>query len=262
MDSTSRAGPARIIVLGAAIVWAGAASLACKPAGEKGGETSRTPAVDTASPESSRTAAATDTSAPYRPATYRGALPKPIDSLIRNPREFLDLVGPHVWRGHDNVRRDCKACGPAQFTIVDVGAIEDAHTVKHDSLPPNGVIMARLHNHGQRIEAKYGIPPAGVWYVLWGGDGQAVPHMRMVKLVVSGHDTTIALTDVLGRIRDCGDTHADTTLAGPDADFASCRSRLAPRTTPEIATSQRTDGVWLSCSQGCCTADPPQPFPP
>lgn len=138
-----------------------------------------------------------------------------------------------------------------QFTRVRIEAVEDAHTVDYNALPQYGVLMVRLQNLGKHAEDKYGIPPKETWYVLWGGT-DAPPVARLVRRMISpSRDTTYTVVPGFSQpISDCGDGHHPTAA---DADFKACPRNAAD--TTQNAVLAASAGVWVSCSQGCCTSD-------
>ena len=248
MNSTRRGGWVHIICRAVVIACAGVVSLSCSPSREGRGDSAGA-STNARGVDSGRTVA-TSASAPA-PMRHSGELPRPIEDMIKKPGELTNLIGSMQWTERTR-RRNCRKCAATQFTRVRIGAAKDAHTVNYDTLPRYGVLMARMENLDTATEAKYGIPPKETWYVLWGGTGTPPAVARLVQRTISqSYDTAYAIVPNFSPpISDCKDGHKPKTA---DADFKSCPKNAAD--TTQTAVLSASEGVWVSCSQGCCTSD-------
>lgn len=190
---------------------------------------------------------------------WAGSLPQSIEAMKAD--QFLRLARSRKWAGWARPRT-CKGtgCGGAEkYTWASAEAIEDAHTVDIDSLnlSPTGVIIGRLKNLGALQEDTYGVPAGKEeWYFLWGGDGAAKPHMRLVKLNPGGWGIapTMRVDGPARVISACEPKHFHPRQRSSDADLTGCGPRNADGSLAGRVFHTKA-GAWISCSQGCCTAD-------
>ena len=202
--------------------------------------------------DSGRSRASASTNVPEPAYTPLGTLPRPLDDMLAHPAEFKELVDPPSMYTGNFANRSCVACG-GEKTKVHVGAIADAWRVNFNSLPLNGVIMGRMQNFGKYDEEQYRIPKKETWYILWGGDGASDAHMRFIRRIDEPNNVTRfeLVPGWLSKVTDCG----HPKKFKPDADFSDCELKFAAERNGGGAVLSANKGVWLSCSQGCCTAD-------
>jgi hypothetical protein len=192
-------------------------------------------------------------SAPYHPAgDYQGELRVPIEHL--GVEVFEEIVKHADWSNGHDVDRDCSdaSCVPnTGGTRVRIRAIGDAWKISRLAPPGAGVLVARMRNDGDGRESVYGIPPGkDWWYLLWDRNASGTPRWRLVRhhAPFLGHHE-ISFPSYGEPIKDCGDAHVYTVS---DADFKDCPPPLGAVTIAMAAARAR---AWVTCSQGCCTAD-------
>jgi hypothetical protein len=202
-----------------------------------------------------------------QPGTYAGTLPEPVEQI--DAARFRTFVSQKVFRGTRVVDRDCAEsdCRPdgqggpeARIRIQAIEAIEDAHCVDFVNLPANGVVVGRMSNVGSRQDVRYAelpssTPPGNpnvVWYMVWvpSADGAV---LRLVRLTERGPDSPKKEMDPrIGRVFECDKHPSDH----PDAGFKKCSPSVAQSAgAPFALPVDRTGTAWLSCAQGCCTAE-------
>lgn len=239
MNSMTRTGRARVLLLGVLLAWGGVSLLARE-------SRAASAAALRSALDSGRAMTETSAVPASQHRSYTGELTEPISGIMQHPHEFLERFAKRKWTRRV-VSRECVGCTGQEMTKVSIGAIEDAHKVDFTKLPAYGVIVARLQNLDDKTEAKYGIPGKQVWYALWGGEpATATPLMRFVKVVVrAGKADSLALDPATYPIISCAHRHASLSRRHPDADFKTCALNAL--------SSSRAD-AWISCSQGCCTS--------
>jgi hypothetical protein len=197
---------------------------------------------------------------------YLGSLPKPITKMTGE--DLRKFVSTRAWYGWSRPRKcngnGCNSGANSKMTEVGALAIQDANVVARVDVPDlkNGVIIGYIQNFGAESDYAYGIPPGDEqWYFLWGGFGDKDPLMRLVKLVPrAGMKDSIDIDTTPWAIIQCkGPGHYQRDK--PDGDMTGCEDRGSDTlSVKSLAFAVPTSGAWFSCSAGCCTSDPPQPF--
>jgi hypothetical protein len=201
---------------------------------------------------------------PPQPGTYAGTLPDAVERM--DAARFRTFVSQKVFRGTRVVDRDCAEsdCRPGggggPEARIRIQAIEDAHCVDFINLPANGVVVGRMSNVGSRQDIRYSELPAStppgnpnvVWYMVWVPSAEGAV-LRLVRLTERGPDSPKKEMDPrIGRVFECDKHPSDH----PDAGFKKCAASVAQNAgAPFAPPVDRSATAWLSCAQGCCTAE-------
>ncbi len=225
------------------------------------------------------------------PATPMGALPRALDVItarefavkVRALRRCFDLGVPdeHERLYCAEEGNKCKggpSAFPAQHARMSIFPIDDSHTIDPDNLPPNGLIIAKIHNIGGTRWGRYPVPDddgiAKNYYLVLTDDG-AANEMAKIHIVgirraaeTTGYATALIPVPTNEYYRVC---HKHTSTAYPEAQFSDCE--VSPQSFPSplrdndtvrvLLTEHRLfqprspgTGVWLRCSLGCCSTGP------
>jgi hypothetical protein len=206
------------------------------------------------------TAGAADSSRPGGRAGRTTAavprLPKKLEQMTAE--DFIDVINGVDWTGHLE-KRDCdddQDCTHGnKVTWVRHEAAVGANDLAFDTLPENGMVVARLQNIGRFKEARYQLPAGkGEWYQVLtpGADAQtAIAHL--VNLHFQGNGTPkLDINPTPLMVTQCEAGKHDTT----DAGFKDCPT--PPRTaatSPDAPPPTFNRGAWFTCSLGCCTTE-------
>lgn len=220
-------------------------------------------------------------------AQFVGRLRRPLDDYRTRGRAFDSLVRDKPWYGRRRAR-PCIDCPPGAVTAMRIQAISNAHRDPLSKLPRHGVVVGRMVNDGQYIDAGTGIRPGtgsrpDEYYVVIKerarakGRGRAtVASLWIARLSFDASGAPLQdmrITRAKGLYVKCP-PHGDPVPLRPDGDFRNCpagkRAGAAPASeahrtglgllhlvgegTPGQATAA---SAWFSCDGGCCTAQWP-----
>lgn len=228
---------------------------ACTAKEQKPADTTAAARADT----TSRRLSATPGAPALAAANLPGALAKSIGSY--SGAELRDFVrGLHWGGGQDRQRRcqgdpGCDGAKPAKTTMVRVDAVDTQDSLTTSGLPANGVVAARLENHGAFEEQRFHLKPGAryeYYVIVYGGDSTGTWKLEELESVGSAYSHK---TVDQGTFRACNHKFE----RGARADFKSCAAAAAAHTQGLMLQggtgSSLTDPIWVSCAFGCCIMD-------
>lgn len=195
-------------------------------------------------------------------AALPGALPKPIEAMTGD--ELFSFVhGLGFAGGNERQRRcrgrpECRGRGATQSTSIRVDAVDTQDSISAAGTPPNGVVAVRAINRGQVADTMYGTRPGAYeYYLIVQPQTGGTMSWRLEELTTTGGARSHR-SIATGSVRECGHPF----VRGARADFKTCSEAAAQirpaafTITPMLQTGDEPP-IWFACSQGCCTAGPP-----
>jgi len=166
------------------------------------------------------------------------------------------------WATKNPVPRKCKKnsgqpCTGTETTTVEIEPMEGAKDVDHENMTEPFVVMARMRNVGDFEESLYGMPPhSDYWYVTWISDANNHAWMQIVRTVKDASGKPSLEPDPKKfQVKLCPDHHGKPNQS--EAGFTDCLSAgfVVDTSQGRVAPKSDTGPAWLTCSQGCCTAE-------
>jgi hypothetical protein len=243
--------------LASVVAGTGLALLACSAS-----QTDSRSGGSSAAADSANRVTAAATGGASSAARTKGELSEPIEALAAKPDVFLELVRGIPWNNGHQRDRSCRGigCGLGRKTKLSINTTNDGFDVDPSNLPPYGVLMAKMMNHGSLMEERYSMPAGDEeWYFLWEKDASNSPQVRLVKLRFANDGAPSVEIDKLQKpLTVCDPAHPKPAKA--DADFRGCSHVSGDQ---EILLAAAKADAWMTCAQGCCTsAYPFSPFVP
>jgi hypothetical protein len=232
------------------------------------GKTERKPAADTGAASAANAAPQTPSAsvAPAAGASVAtkaaepGALPKPVDQMSGDElfafAHTLNFGGGVERRRRCRGNPDCRGRSARRSTSLRIDAVEKQDSLSAGDVAGNGVIAARMLNHGDIADTMYNTQPGRkyeYYLIVSPGAAQGIANWRLEQLITTDGARTHQSIST-GVFRGCG--HA--FVRGARADFKTCDQ--AAQTKP--ASLSRFQGeieppIWVGCAFGCCTASSP-----
>ena len=206
------------------------------------------------------------------PAERPVPLPKPVEEFA-SADEFLDFARADsmAWLGLKQPRKcSGEGCEGDRTTRVLLEAPGYVDSLDLQDLPRTGAIVARLHNEGDRTEARYGLAPKGgflkhrsvdYYYVvqpLPAGTPPSDTIQALLKRVavtnkVWGLDRDIRIDTIGVRFGACPVRHLQHEKPA-HVGFLNCREAGAPGgAVARVALrDEEIDDAWINCLHGCC----------
>ena len=193
-----------------------------------------------------------------QPRPLPGALTKPLDQYSGN--ELDTFVRGLTFTGGVERQRRCREAGcdgpnPAQSVQVRIDAVDAQDSISAQTLPPNGVVVARATSRGRGVERRYGMRPGpgNEYYLVVLRVGQTpAATWRLVELTTTGAQRA-QQTIATGSFVEC----RHPFVRGARADFKTCADAATVRPAALGRFLQEDNPpIWISCASGCCTADP------
>lgn len=227
----------------------------------------RRAAADKTSPNAAAAPAAAPavaavSAAPLGPGSAPGALSKPVDQMTGD--ELYTLA--HQLRFTGGVERqrrcrghvDCRGARPGRSTRLRVDAVDQEDSLSVGGLTANGIIAAKVINHGDMADTMYATRPGAQYenyLIVYKGAGENTGHWKLEELTTTaGSRSHRTLSS--GTFRECGHPF----VRGARADFKTCEQAAAPIRPASFGAAFQGDDespIWIGCAFGCCTAGPP-----
>jgi hypothetical protein len=166
------------------------------------------------------------------------------------------------WGTTNPVKRKCKKnsgqpCSATESIVVEIEPMEGVDGVDHENMTEPLVVMARMRNTGDFEESLYGMPPhSEYWYITWIADANKHARMQIMRTVKdAAGNTVLELDPKQYPVKLCPDDHGKPSKS--EAGFTDCLSTgfVADSSQGRSAPKSDTGPAWLTCSQGCCTAE-------
>jgi hypothetical protein len=190
--------------------------------------------------------------------TFKGELAKDIGEYTKYDLDTL-LAGAS-WSGAKNNNRKCRNCGAP--TKVTIEAIDDARLVHSNNLPSHGVVIGRMSNEGNDVEDRYDLPPkhagAVTYMILVPNPTSSDRRKAVIRLAtVFEGGTTVWVSNSREPIGPCSDN--DSPPSDSKAEFQSCEDKhpTGKSEGPTLTYDPERGPFWISCFEGCCSADAP-----
>jgi hypothetical protein len=197
-------------------------------------------------------------------APQPGALGKPVgqysgDELFAFAHR-LAFTGGNERQRRCRGRTECRGPRPTRSTRLRLDAVDGQDSLSAGTMPPSGVIAARVLNRGQVADTMYGMRPGKqyeYYLIVTSGARAGTASWRLEELTTTaGARSHRLLTS--GRLTECNHPFR----RGARADFKTC-AEAAPVVRPAsfsksaLMQTEIESPIWVACAFGCCTADPP-----
>lgn len=209
-------------------------------------------------------------------------------ALINHLKKMIyDMSAYGSENGQVKCEKNGIPCPPADYSTVYIQPDIGMNRWKHDDVPPNGLIVARIIDYDtdpSKVEARYGFhAQRHAWWVVDWGPGHVLRSRFIERTYSSTGPAVVVLKNASYSYRDCmhpshagrpsrakwwgcDSAYADTmmpamlrrTRQAPTsyfrfAAYGPLRDPVAP--PPPAPTYAKASG-WVSCGEGCCAADP------